>query len=154
MSWHLCIRRPFCSSLAALAPFPHAQIFGDNFPNTAIFHVQLTCNHSNSLPTISMHNLLYRLDVHLSAARWRPPTPGVIFHLLAPFFEPLVPLKGTSSWHCVISIHLLKHFKCLWQIVFIWKQNRKERSCIQTHVKKCKSCRKLRLQLQTPKTSC
>ena len=87
--------------------FAHAQIFGVNLPNTVLFHVQQACHHLNSQPPITTHNLLYLLDVRLSSARWRLPFPGVIFHLLAPLFEPLVPLKSTCSWHCVISIHLL-----------------------------------------------
>ena len=95
------------------ADFPHAQIFSDNLPNTVLFHVQLTCDHSNSQTTSATHNLLFALDVHLSPACWKPPTSGVIFHLLAPLFEPLVPLKNMCLWHCVISIRLLKHFKCL-----------------------------------------
>ena len=97
------------------ANFPHAQIFSVNLPNAVLFHVQLTCDHSNTQPTIATHNLLYPLDSHLSPACWRPLTHGIIFHLLALLFEPLVLLKNMCLQHCVISIHLLKHLKCLWQ---------------------------------------
>ena len=38
--------------------FLHAQIFSDNLPNTVLFYVQLTCNHSNSQLTIAMHSAL------------------------------------------------------------------------------------------------
>ena len=31
------------------------------------------------------------------------------------FFEPLISLKNMCAQHSVISIHLLKHFMCLWQ---------------------------------------
>ena len=41
-SWHY-----FCVN------FLYAQIFGDNLSNTALFHVQLTCDHLNSQLTIA-----------------------------------------------------------------------------------------------------
>ena len=58
------------------------------------------------------------LDVIISPTCWRPLASGVIFLHLEPIFEHLVPLKNTCSSHGVISIHLLKHFKC-WQRSFL-----------------------------------
>ena len=75
------------------ADFVHAQIFGDNIPNTVLCQVQLTCDLLNSQPTIATHHLPYPLDVDLSPACWRPPTPGVIFHLLAPLSHLLCHSK-------------------------------------------------------------
>ena len=95
--------------------YKHTQIFGDNLPNTVLFHVRLTCDHSNSQPTITTHHVPHLLHVDLSPACWRPPAPGVIFHLFALCFELLVPLKNTWAWHGVISIYLLKYFKWLWR---------------------------------------
>ena len=54
----------------------------------------------------------------LSRVCWRPLTPAVFFHLLAPLFKRLVPLKNRCVYS-VISIYLLKHFKCLWWNFFL-----------------------------------
>ena len=89
--------------------FTHAQIFGDNLPNNFLFRVQVACDHSNSQLTIALtarrwpQSCLLRASSYLS--RFLPP------HT---FFESLVPLRNMCAWNWVISIHLLKHFKCLW----------------------------------------
>ena len=82
-----------CSAQPILLLFRHAQIYGDNLPNTILFYVRLICDHLNSQLTITTHNLLYSLDVDLSPVWWRAPTPEIIFHLFPPFFEPLMQLK-------------------------------------------------------------
>ena len=46
-----------CSAQPVPLLFRHAQIFGDNFPNAVLFHIQTSCNHSNSQPTITTHYL-------------------------------------------------------------------------------------------------
>ena len=85
--------------------YRHAQIFGDNLPNTDLFHIQLTCNHLNRQPTITSLHPFYRLNVDHSFACWRPPTPGVIVLLLVSLFEPLVPLK-THNCDMVLSTYI------------------------------------------------
>ena len=100
-----CVRHSFWSSFSSLC---------DNLLKTVLFHVQLTCDHSNSQLTITTHHLPYPLDVDHSPTCWRPPAPRVIFHFLVTLFEPLIWLKISSAQHGVISIHLLKHFKCFW----------------------------------------
>ena len=76
------------------------QTFCDNLLNTVFFHVQPTCDHSNSQPTIATNDLPYLLDIELSPAGWKPPTSEVIFHHLAPLFKPIVPLKTTCiTWY-------------------------------------------------------
>ena len=57
-----------CAPYEASLLFRHAQIFGDNLPNVAFFRVQLTCNHSNSQITITMHHLSYLVDFLLKAS--------------------------------------------------------------------------------------
>ena len=95
---------------------------------------------------------------------------GVIFHLFLSLFEHLVPLKNTCEQHGFISIHLLKHFKCLWQCFSKPDQNFLVNSLLSVHhlflIVQCpekeevstKACdenaiavRNLRLQLYTPK---
>ena len=61
---------------------------------------------------ITTHRLPHPFD--LSTACWRLPVSGTIFHPFVTLFEPLVPLKNRCAWYGVISIHLLKSFKCLW----------------------------------------
>ena len=132
--------------------FKHAEIFMDNLLNTVLFHVQLTCDYLKV-------NLPYPLDLDLSPFCLRPYVIGVIFHLLTPLFESLVSLKNTCVWHGVISIHLMKHFKCLWRSFFQLDQKFQAYlffnayrwtpwnwECKQKHEKKkCNGCRKLRL---------
>ena len=45
------------------ADFSHVQIFDDNLPSTVLFHVQLTCYHSKSQPTITTQHLPYPHNV-------------------------------------------------------------------------------------------
>ena len=80
--------------------FPHAHIFSNNFLNTVLFHVHLTCNHSNSQSMIATHHLLYPLDADRNPACWRPSVPGVIFRLLQPSLNPLCHSK-TQIWDMV-----------------------------------------------------
>ena len=75
----------------------------DNLPNSFLFHVQLICIHLNSQATIANHHLSYVVDVDFSPACWRPRAPGVICHLLAPLFQPLVPFKTRV---CVMMLSL------------------------------------------------
>ena len=44
---------------------PTTIIFGDNFPNTVLFHVQLISEHLNCQPTIASHQLPYLLNAVL-----------------------------------------------------------------------------------------
>ena len=110
--YHSAVLAQFCSDLH------HFQIFGDNLPNTVLFHIQLTRKHLNSQPTIAEHHLPNPLDVDLCPVCWRSSTLGVIFHLITRFLKPLLPLKNPCARHGVISIHMLKHFKCMrWDIL-------------------------------------
>ena len=81
--------------------FPHVQIFGDNLPNS----VQPTCNDSFSQPMIATYYLPYLLNCNLIVE-------GLLFPEL-PFISFCT--QKTSAQHGIISIHLLKHFKYLWQ---------------------------------------
>ena len=102
-----------CSEYLVLLVFRHAQIFGDNLPNTIPFHVQLNCDHS--VNWWSQHNT-YLIHSTLT-------TVLLVEGLL------LLESSFTSSWpswnllchsktyvqHVVIFIYMLKHFKGLWQ---------------------------------------
>ena len=55
---------------------------------------------------IATRYLRNNLDVNLSSTYSRPLVPGVIFHILVPFFELPLPLKNKSAWNGDISIHL------------------------------------------------
>ena len=113
-----CFFRPGtagCSAHPFLLLFRHAQIFGGNLPKIVFFNVQLTCNHLNSQPlspdtTCLTHSTLTSVllveDLLLQESS---------FTLLVTSFAPLLPLKNTCVQHVVISIHLRKHFKCLWR---------------------------------------
>ena len=119
MFWHICMWRSFWSSFSSLGSI-FVQTFRISKSSVIIFQT-LSFSCPADLRSFKQStgdrraNLLYPLDVHLILVRSRPPTPRIIFHHLSPLFEPHVPLKNTCSWHFVISIHLLKHFKCLWQ---------------------------------------
>ena len=75
------------------------QIFGNNLPNTVLFHVQLTCNHSKSHLTIVINHLLYLFNIDLSPTCWRPLAPAS--HLLS-LYDPLwtfwVTQKTCATW--------------------------------------------------------
>ena len=75
--------------------FLRVQIFGDNLPKTALLHVQLTCTHLSSQPTIATRWLCYPLNVNFSTACWRPPAPTVIFHPPSPFLNVLCLSKDS-----------------------------------------------------------
>ena len=92
---------------------PHTQIFRDNLPHAVTVDFQLICYHSNSQLMIAMHHLLHALNIVRSPARWRPSTPRVIFHIFVSLLKPLVPLKDTWAWHCLISVHFLQHSECI-----------------------------------------
>ena len=113
MSWHTFTRRSFWSSSRSFGTI-FAQIFRDNLPHAVTVDFQLICYRSNSQPTIATHHLLHALNIVCSPARWRPSTPRVIFHIFASLLEPLVPLKDTWAWHCLISVHFLQHSECIW----------------------------------------
>ena len=53
-------------------------------------------------------------SLHLQQAQ-RFTTPGVVFRSIAPLFKPLMQLKKMWARHDVITIHLLMHFKYLWE---------------------------------------
>ena len=57
-----------CSVHSVPSLFRHAQISDDNLSNFVLFHVWLTCNHSNSQLRIATHYLPYPLNVDLSPA--------------------------------------------------------------------------------------
>ena len=101
--------RSFWSSFSSLGtifvPFSHVHILGDNLPYTDLSHVQLTCDYLNSQPTITIHHLPYSVDLDLSPVCRRPPASGVIFHLLIPLIESLVPLKNICSSWCYLHTH-------------------------------------------------
>ena len=82
---------------------------------------------------IATYQLPYSLDNDFSPAGWRPPASRVIFHLLAPLFEPVVLLKNMCVQHAVIIIHLLKHFKCLWGSFPQWNQKFQVYSYLNVH---------------------
>ena len=86
-----------CSAHSVLLLFRHAQIFCDNLLNI----VQLTCDLLNSQLMIAIQQLLFLLDIALSLTCWRPPAPGVFFHL-------------RLNLSCYLYT-FLKYFKCLWQ---------------------------------------
>ena len=70
------------------------------FPNNVFSHVQLTFFMSSQQSTDDrLTSTDNPPDDDLSPACWRPPPPGVTFHLLAPLFEP----------------NFLVHFKYFWQ---------------------------------------
>ena len=89
--------------------FRHAQISGDNLPNTVLFHVQLFDDHSNNQQIIDTHYIPY-LYCLLNTYR-----SSIYISSLVLVFEPLLSLKNTLGQHAAISIHLLKHLKSSWQ---------------------------------------
>ena len=101
-----------CSALLVLLFFRLAQIFGDNLPNNVLFHVQLTCDHSNRQPTIATHLLSYPLVVNLSPACGRPR--ALIDLSPRDDLWSFCATQKLVCMTCFIFIHLLKHFKCLW----------------------------------------
>ena len=148
--------------------FVHAQIFGDNLPNTVLCQVQLTCDLSNSQPIIATHHLPYPLDVDLSPACWRPPASGVIFHLLAPLFDLLchsktcvcnMVLSPCTCWSISSACdgvfpNCTRYFRFIHCLVFILRSSvliakGPEKEEVQTKAceRKFNGCRKLRLQL-------
>lgn len=113
MYWHTCMCQYVVWQLQYYlrADLPHARIFGDNLPDVVAVHAQLTCDKLNSQPTIATYHLPHASNVGPVPAHWRPSTPGVIFHVLAPFFEPLVPLENPGARHhhavaAVVWVHL------------------------------------------------
>ena len=176
-----CPDTPACGTLsdhhsAVLAPFlrwlsarPSLRWW---YSKHLFFHDQLTCDHSNSQPTIATNYLHYSLNVDFRPACWRPPAPGVIFHLLTLLFGILMPLKNIYARPDVISIYLVKYFKFLLRSFPNWtkyfrfircsalialpsvltaERSEKEQVCIKVFEKKSYGCRKLRLQLYNPK---
>ena len=116
----------------------------------------------------SPHNPLYLLDVDQGTACWRPPAPRVMFYLIAPLFEHLVPLKNTCVWHGAISIFSLKHCNSLWWcfsqpeqkfqvhsflIACSWTIKKKKRVVNKSMWKHCNVFQKINLQLHTLKIS-
>ena len=93
-----------CSVHSVVLLIKHAEIFGDNLLNTIPFHVQLTCDHSNSQLMITTHHLLFQHNVDYSCACWSP----------CIFLWITRALKNTWTREGVICLYLKKHFKCLW----------------------------------------
>ena len=100
ISGHSYMQHSFWSSFS---------ILGTNFlqtfsmPKSSMIIFQTLSSFMSSLLVIIQTvnwQLPYPLDIDSSPTCWMPPTSGVIF-------EPLVH-------DSIISIHLLKHFKCLW----------------------------------------
>ena len=144
--------------------FSHTYVVADHLPNTVVFHVQLTCDHSNS-QLITTYQLPSPYDVDLCPDCWRPPTLWIIFSFHFVFF---CATQKPYARHSIISIHLLKHFKWLClslpeadqtfffaaycSSVLIAERPGKE---IQANAcQKCNGCREIILQLYTPKISC
>ena len=156
-------RTAACSAYTVSLLFRHTQIYRDNLPNTVLFDVLLTWNHSDSQLTIATH---YLLNISLLVEG--------LSHLESSFTSSRATLnhlchsKRTFAQHAAISIHLLKHFKCLqWSFhqpdqnfrfihssVLTVEQLAKEKAQTKACEKKCNARRKLRLQLYTPKISC
>ena len=77
---------PFWSSfsiLNAISTQTFRMLISSEIIFQTLFHVQLTCDDSNSQPTYTTHDQVYPLDIDLSPACWWPSVPGVIFHYLA-----------------------------------------------------------------------
>ena len=91
-----------CSTFLVPLLFSHAQIFSDNFPNTVLFYVQLTCDHVNCQLMIATYHPSYLLNIDLSPVCWKLPVPEIIFHLVD-FFEPLVPFKNMCTYMVLFS---------------------------------------------------
>ena len=163
----LCLPSP----ITFQTDFPHAKIFSDNLPNTVLFHVQLTCDHSYSQLTIATQLLPYLLDIDLCLACWRPPASGVIFHLLALLFELLLTSCATQKHVCnmVLFPHTCWSISSVCDGIFPnWTKNFRFIHCSVSIAhswmtwesvnkimwKKYNGCRKLSLQVYTPKMLC
>ena len=72
---------------------PHPEIFGHNLSNTALFHIQLTCDHLNSHPPITTFHLPNLIDVYLCPTWWRILSLWVIFQLHATILNLLYHSK-------------------------------------------------------------
>ena len=106
----------WCSSVSEFSgcyAHPVMLFDGDSLLDTVLFHIQLTCDLSNSQLTINTHHQRYPLNVDLSPYWWKPPASGVIFHFLVRFFEPFLPHKNTFARLGVLSIDWLKKFRML-----------------------------------------
>ena len=135
--------------------FRHAQVFSYNLPNIETFSCQADL--------ISIPNLPYPLDIYRSSACWKPPVPGVIFHLLTSLFEPLVPLKKKKKKKKKRVLDMVLSPYICWRMsndcdeVFLQQDPKlsglfvlqcslpndlKKRSC-QQNVKKWNSCKKI-----------
>ena len=68
---------------------------------------------SNWLTIIQTRNQQLPYTTCLTCSTLKAFPPGVIFHPFVPLLEPPVPLKNMWTLHGVISLDLLKHFKCL-----------------------------------------
>ena len=93
------------------AAFPHAQIISDNLPNTVLFlfswytiiqtvNWQLPHNTCSMLTSVLLVEGLQLLKSSFTS----------LYSSLNCFCFS----KYTCTWYGVITIHLLKHFKCLW----------------------------------------
>ena len=116
ISWHTCMWCSFWSSVSTL---------GINFMQTSymlkslviIFQILFISNWLASIWTVNWP-LTYTICLtHILC--WpvllkRLTTPEIIFSLLTSLFELFAPLRNVCITYGVISIHLLKHFKCLW----------------------------------------
>ena len=76
-------------------------------------HFFIICDQSNCQQKTT-HFIHYPLGFDVNPPCWRPPAPGVIFHLSL-LFEPYVPLNNSCVRYGVVSMQLLKHFKNVWQ---------------------------------------
>ena len=117
MFWHTSMQGFFRSSFNSLGTI-FVQTF--HMPKSSVIIFQILFFFMSSLLVViqtvnwwSPHTTC--LNINISTDCWRLPTPGVAFHFLAFLFGPLVPLKNMCVGHGVISMHLLKHFKCLWR---------------------------------------
>ena len=99
-------------SLRRLSAYPEYSVI--IFQMLSRFMPSSFCDQSNSQPTITTHHLPQScrlllveglLFVGLSLTSSRPSLK----------VEPLVPLKSTRTWHCLISMHLLHYTQCFWQ---------------------------------------
>ena len=84
--------------------------FSDILPNTDLFHVLRTW--LSIILTVNRRSLRTTCLIYSSLTSVLPIK---CLPLLAPTCLSLNLLFHTYAWHDVISIHSLKHFKCLWR---------------------------------------
>ena len=115
ISWHTCMQYAFWASVSNLSTIQ------GRISDCSNLRWYLS-KHLFFYSPVDLRPFLQSTDDHCTSlalhaqrwpACWRSPDLRVVFHHLAPLFEPLEPLENTSAWYSIMSIHLLKHFECL-----------------------------------------